>query len=548
MPEGFESFMQSRRKQAGTANNFDSFMQKRKSAEEILGITTPKGAPPKRRSAEEILGISASAPTAPTVEPPGFLENIGIGAKREFINYIANPSLAASEALASLTTGNFEPAKQLLELVGRGAFQTLTEPLVKDQPSISDQSQQIAAIKQQQSKRRAQIPTFQTASRASQELEQRAAADPSLSGKITRGVAGGVVAAVPLVAAGIASGGSLPAMAGVAAAQSLGQPENLALNVAAGAVPVPVGKLVAPILRRIRGAKGVAAETREAAATAASLPEYQPPTELPTLEADLVTATTTPASASSRAQAAMRGPSPETAALDIGANSSLVSLAERTPILETLSAFRKAGLLTGIKTHIKNLGGNLGFALSEEATRIPAAIADLVVSPITGRRTITGPSLPAMGRSAWEAVTKGRREAWEIIKNGVSEADAARLELKELKSGSKVLNTYVKYVFRTLNAEDKVFSTYAYRRSLEDRARSIALTEIRAGEITRGQYGQRVRELIDQPPAALDTAAIADAEVATFTEPNRLAEAITAGKEKLPALGRFGVRSSSAFY
>lgn len=664
------------RRKRSAVDIFEQGQRKRKpSAVEIFEQTQP----------------SAPTPTpTPTEEPPGFFENIGIGARRTLLS-AADAGRVMQEALGAATKGDFSPLGQITELAGRGLFQLATEPLVKGAPSVSDQSQQIAAIRQEQAARIAAKPELygREAQVERERLSARAALDPSIMGKATRGIAQGVTAAVPAIVGGVATGGSLPAIAGVTALQTLDQPENLALNVAASVTPLPVAKLVAPILRRIRGVKptseipGIQAETplpspslakaigqdafddTKVALDELGLPHVPQPTrpqgafpvqrEIPVdsitlsrdnlsrgrmyqaqeglkqgIKAEGETFTTlggkqrpvdaiqvvpdpqnpgrfivegdgnhrvallklqgnkdlipvksfeTPAQSGAveeataaltegyyrpqmqlptlgegeirpfeiRASFAERkrlpgavGPRITEQGFIEGVNPGVVTAAERTPILETISALRKAGLLTGVKTHLKNLGSNLGFAMSEELARVPAAIADLVVSPITGRRTITGPSFGAIGRSGYEAATKGVREAWEIIKKGVSDADAARLELKELKSGSKILDTYVKGVFRTLNAEDKIFRTYAYRRALEDRARSITLTEIRAGQIPKGQYGQRVRELIDQPPADLDAAAIADAEVATFTEPNRLASGITQLKEALPQYGKFG--------
>jgi len=60
------------------------------------------------------------------------------------------------------------------------------------------------------------------------------------------------VGAVPIALTGAAGGGAR-ALATVAGAQSLGQPENLAQNVALGSAPVPIGRAVSPLVRRLRG-------------------------------------------------------------------------------------------------------------------------------------------------------------------------------------------------------------------------------------------------------------------------------------------------------
>ena len=93
----------------------------------------------------------------------------------------------------------------------------------------------------------------------------------------------------------------------------------------------------------------------------------------------------------------MRGPAAETAAFELG-DATLATAAERAPLLQTVAALYKSGLLTGGKTHIKNLGGNAGFQISEELSRIPGAVADMVMSPgaDAGR-------LPGQARRQWRA-------------------------------------------------------------------------------------------------------------------------------------------------
>jgi hypothetical protein len=216
------------------------------------------------------------------------------------------------------------------------------------------------------------------------------------------------------------------------------------------------------------------------------------------------------------------------------ADPSLVTKEERTPVLEVISAARKAGLLSWVTTHVKNVAGSGLFQLSDEVARIPAAILDIALSPIFKRRTVTGPSVSAMARSAYQAATKGTQEAWQIIKRGVSDADVERLGLnKEINSGSKVLNTYVNGTFRMMGAEDKIFRTLALRRSLEDRARAAALTEMRQGKIPRGDVGKRTREMIAAPPEDLAAGAVADAEVATFNNSNLASDFLNAGRRAI---------------
>ena len=197
-----------------------------------------------------------------------------------------------------------------------------------------------------------------------------------------------------------------------------------------------------------------------------------------------------------------------------------VAPAEKTKFLEALSAVRKAGLLR-VTSHIKNVVGTGPWQIHSEIARIPGAILDIAMSPFRKGRTFTGPSLRAFSRSAYEAATRGRQEAWQIIRRGATDDDLARLGLqREVNTGNKIVDWYVNGTFRFLAAEDRIFRVYAMRRSLEDRARSMALTEIRQGKIPRSQLGQRATELVKNPTADMQAGAVLDADVATFNQEN----------------------------
>lgn len=207
---------------------------------------------------------------------------------------------------------------------------------------------------------------------------------------------------------------------------------------------------------------------------------------------------------------------------------------ERTSLLDTATALRKAGLLTGVKTHLRNVGGTGAFQIAEEISRIPASIADIAISTFSKQRGITGLNARAIARSGYEAATKGVKEAWQIIRKGATEEDLQRLQLdREVNTGSKILDTYVNGVFRLLSAEDKVFRTYAMRRSLEDRARVQALNEVKQGTIKRSDVTSRTQELIDSPPEDMAAGALADAEIATFNNENIVSEAMSGARKAI---------------
>ncbi len=207
---------------------------------------------------------------------------------------------------------------------------------------------------------------------------------------------------------------------------------------------------------------------------------------------------------------------------------------DRTSKLEVAKAVWKAGLLTGVKTHARNIGSNAAFQLFDEVAKIPAAIVDVTISAVNKRRTISGANPLAFARSSYEAATKGVKEALEIMKRGASKEDLAKVDvLREMNSGSKVLDAYVNTVFRSLGAEDRVFRTYAFRRSLEDRAKAQALTEVRQGKIQRSEVGKRQKELVEKPTEAMAAEALYDAEIATFNNNNAISEFVKGGRQAL---------------
>jgi len=188
----------------------------------------------------------------------------------------------------------------------------------------------------------------------------------------------------------------------------------------------------------------------------------------------------------------------------------------RDRIERTILNLRNAGLLTGLRTHARNIGGTATFQGFEEAARIPGAITDLVTSHFTKQRALGAPDPVAVAKSSYEAATKGVREAVQIVRHGASATDLEKIDVHhESNSGSKVLDTYINTVFRTLGAEDKVFRTYAYRRSIEEQAKLRSKAE-----------GRPTKDLSANPTADMVSQAILDAEVSTFNNQNIVAKGL----------------------
>ena len=179
---------------------------------------------------------------------------------------------------------------------------------------------------------------------------------------------------------------------------------------------------------------------------------------------------------------------------------------DKTGWLEALSMVRKAGLLTGIKTHLRNLGGNLSFQILEELSRVPAAALDLMIAQASKSRTVQGIAPMAVARATYNAATKGVQEALSIMRHGTGGHELLKVGAsREMNTGIRWLDSYVNFVFRTMSAEDRLFKSYAFRRSLEEQAALEAINR-----------GVAPMELLLDPPTEMVAQAIADAEFATF--------------------------------
>lgn len=200
---------------------------------------------------------------------------------------------------------------------------------------------------------------------------------------------------------------------------------------------------------------------------------------------------------------------------------------EKTGWLEAVAMLRKAGLLTGLKTHIRNIGGNASFQALEEISRIPGVIVDMALSMGTGRRTVQGVSPQALRRSTYEAATKGAKQALEVLKTGMSPDEFGKVGVnREMNTGIRWLDNYANSVFRAMSAEDKIFKSFAFRRSLEEQA-----------SLQAKERGVSALELLSHPSETMIAQAIADAEFATFNNRNLLSDIWFKGKSAARARG-----------
>lgn len=183
------------------------------------------------------------------------------------------------------------------------------------------------------------------------------------------------------------------------------------------------------------------------------------------------------------------------------------------PLSEKVINVWRAGLLTGLRTHEANMVGNFTMAALETAKDAPAVVWDRLIGlAFGGRKTkaLTSDVFAASLRGA----RQGAREAKDILRRGVVDDAALRFDQVhgELDYGNPLLNVYVNGVYRTLSAEDRLFRGMALHRSLAEQAAVVA-----------GKDKAVQRQLMQAPSDDMIVQAIADAEVATFSDQTKIA-------------------------
>lgn len=205
----------------------------------------------------------------------------------------------------------------------------------------------------------------------------------------------------------------------------------------------------------------------------------------------------------------------------------------------TASGIRKAWMLSGIKTHARNVVGTALYQPFDEAARLPAVIIDAAMAPMTNQRSISGPSPAAMIDSILHAAKVGGRKASEILKQGATREDMERHQFQEINTGVKVIDTVHNAVFRVMSASDKIFYEGAYRRNLLDRALVEARNEARNDP--KVNVRTRAKELSDSPTQDLDVSAKHDALVSTYNNNNRLSDSIKRARSAFGPATNFAI-------
>jgi len=187
----------------------------------------------------------------------------------------------------------------------------------------------------------------------------------------------------------------------------------------------------------------------------------------------------------------------------------------------------KAGLLTSLRTHERNILGNTLQAGAETAKDVPATLADKVMSLRTGQRTTT-----ATLRGTLSGAKSGWRSAVDVVKYGYDPSSTIeKFDIHHVTWGNnpteQTLKKLTDAVFLPLGAEDKVFLNASYARSLFDQAGAAA--------INAGRRGDRafIEDLVAHPTENMLKNATEDSLYATFHDQTVMSKVANSVKRAL---------------
>ncbi len=222
--------------------------------------------------------------------------------------------------------------------------------------------------------------------------------------------------------------------------------------------------------------------------------------------------------------------------------------------LQRLIAFWKAGLLTNPKTHVVNTTSNTAFAMLEAARERPSAVLDYLIGLGTGVRTRGFVPLREELSIIRQGVLRGIERAGKVIRGELDEFQKIEVRTgrifrrfddpgfvesirqgKVRSVGNALGDSYMNFVFKTLQAEDQIFKGLAIERSFRNQARARA-----AAMGLRGKAAtEEAVRLVRQPDDAMWSQSLFDADVATFQDPTALGEALQNLNRRIPVLNFF---------
>ncbi len=188
----------------------------------------------------------------------------------------------------------------------------------------------------------------------------------------------------------------------------------------------------------------------------------------------------------------------------------------------------KAGLLTSLRTHGRNIIGNAIQGTTEIVKDIPATWADMLMSSKTGQRTTT---FTTKGVGEFGSKTT-RQQMADIITKGYDPSKSIeKFDIKKVNwgnnKGEQALKKVTDVVFNVLDAEDKPFYNAAFARSLYNQAGAAAINAGRKGDASF------IENLVKNPSEDMLKNATADANIAAFRDKGVLSKAASGVKRAI---------------
>lgn len=249
-------------------------------------------------------------------------------------------------------------------------------------------------------------------------------------------------------------------------------------------------------------------------------------------------------------------------AADAGNLDLIEDLIEKTAWAKTRDAFLEGwinSLLSGPKTHLVNAISNTAVIFQQmyergTAARISQALGD--------------DQAVAMGEhiAQWHGMVNGLRDgfrfAWHAMKTGeagmafgVDPETGAYFNKVEFQPNSissaafdvppdglpgrtlDFLGAITNVPSKALGAADEFFKTLGYRMEIHARALRMAQREVNSGTLPPDQLGERMAQIVNDPPADIRLAAIDQATYQTFTNtPGALAQGLSKIKQEFPVV------------
>jgi hypothetical protein len=188
----------------------------------------------------------------------------------------------------------------------------------------------------------------------------------------------------------------------------------------------------------------------------------------------------------------------------------------------------KAGLLTSLRTHGRNIIGNAIQGTTEIVKDIPATWADMLMSSKTGQRTTT---FTTKGVGEFGSKTT-RQQMADIITKGYDPSKSIeKFDIKKVNwgnnKGEQALKKVTDVVFNVLDAEDKPFYNAAFARSLYNQAGAAAINAGRKGDASF------IENLVKNPSEDMLKNATADANIAAFRDKGVLSKTASGVKRAI---------------